>query len=533
MSAATLLAAPYRPALVPLPSDWPVWPELPRLEISIFPFGAVFSGDRLGLDVRTEFDPGGRALQVRLDKPGSLPIAEADFFLDGNEGDWEARLPWVWDTSGQAGWHTLFVNLAVPSAAANGVGSIPRQYPLRILPAARRSAGWRQATSACCDYYYLSGTESERDIAGLIAQTEQIYENLNARMGGASPKLAIVFLPRLYGQGGLVLQEGILSYMDRNITGTDFLVVLEHEMTHLFSAVFFQTDARPPLILQEGWAVYLTGGHYHSPEPLQERAAALIQTGNFAPLPDLADSFYSAQHEAAYIEAGAFVEFLAGRFGHERVLAMYRDPIRADSPGAALDSMLRRHFHLTLAECEAAWLESLRLLAPDPDQVRDVEFTLQMFDMLRSYQQLYDPGGFMFDLWLPDTSRARADRISADYLPSPAATESITLEILFQAARKAAGEGEWSRSREMLEAIGRILEAKQRRVPDPIAVSPLAEKYRRLVTAILRCGFEPLSIAFRGERAVAEIREPTSLEKEVQDWDNGNGGWVRAGGARC
>lgn len=328
--------------------------------------------------------------------------------------------------------------------------------------------------------------------------------------------MSLVFLPRLYGQGGLTIQEAVLSYMDRNYTGTELPVLLEHEMAHLYAVTFFPTGPRPPLILQEGWTVYLTGGHYRSGEPLQERAAVLVQSGRYIPLSDLADSFYSVQHETAYIEAVAFVEFLAGRFGDERVLAMFRERAAAGSPAAALDSMLRTHFQTTLAECEAAWLDGLRRITPDPDQVRDVEFTLEMFDALRRYQRLYDPGGSMADFWLPDLSRARAEQISADYLPPPGTADSITLETVFLAARTAADAREWDRARETMEAIERVLDATQRRAPDPISVSSLAGRYRSLVDAIRTAGDEPLRIELSENRADAETRDPTSLKKEVQ-----------------
>ena len=61
---------------------------------------------------------------------------------------------------------------------------------------------------------------------------------------GARTKLALVFLPRVYGQGGLAMQEGYLSYADRNYTGTDFPVVLEHEMIHLMTIARYGSGPR-------------------------------------------------------------------------------------------------------------------------------------------------------------------------------------------------------------------------------------------------------------------------------------------------
>jgi hypothetical protein len=262
---------------------------------------------------------------------------------------------------------------------------------------------------------------------------------------------------------------------------------------------------------------------------LQDRAAALLQSGRYLPLPELTDSFYAAQHEAAYIEAGAFVEFLAGRYGRERVWAMYRDAHNAGSLSAELDAMLREHFQASLAETEEAWLDSLRARTPDPETVRDVEFTLRFFDTLRRYQRANDPGAQMNDLWLPDLSRARAEQITADYLPSPATAESITLEVMFRAARKAAEDGAWAKAEETLSAVEEVMDARERRTPDPISVSQLSETYHALVNAILRAGDEPLSIELLEDCAVAETRDPGNLQKEVQRWDTANGYWARGG----
>ncbi len=531
MAAATLLAAPYRPNLVPLPADWP---DLPETEVSVFPSGAAYAGDRVGLYLSGDADPSGRQFLVRLDSPAGSPLAKADSFRNGYSGEWTVMLPWMWNTSGQAGWHTLFVYLAEDPAAAEGAGTPSFQYPVQILPEAlrpelRRNAKWQRAESGCCEYFFLSGTESERDIETLIAQTESIYEKLNGRMGGTSPKLSLLFLPRMYGQGGLAILEGILSYIDRNPTGADFSVVLEHEMAHLIAIARYGEGFRAPLLLQEGWAVYLTGGHYRSPEALQDRAAALLRLGKYTPLADLANSFYATQHEAAYIEAGAFVEYLAGRFGQERALEMFFDPVAANSPAASLDRMMGKHFQQTLDGCEEDWLEQLQTLAPDPGTEHDVEFTLAMLDTIRRYQRLFTPGSSMSDLWLPDPTRARSEQISADYLPSPATTVSITLEVMFLAARQSASEGRWARAWELLEAAERVLDAKQRRVPDPISVAAAAEEYRILVNVILRTGNEPLRIDMQGDQTVAETRDPKNLQKEVQHWHMIHGSWSRDG----
>ncbi|MGB7538739.1 MAG: hypothetical protein WBM17_09385 [Anaerolineales bacterium] len=539
---AIALAGPFRPQLARLPADWQA---LPGIAISVYPSETAYAGDWISVAAATQADPRGRKLQVRLDRTDGAPLAESPFFQNGNSLDWNARLTWVWDSSGGEGWHTLYVTLA--GDAALGAPS-PIRYPVRVLPAKerpalRQAAVWRQAKGTCCDYFYLSGTEAERDITELQAEAERIFESINPKMedrvparGGtttrvapADSKLNLVFLPRVYGQGGLAMQEGYISYADRNYTGTDFRVVLEHEMIHLLTIARYGDGPRAPLFFQEGWAVYLTGGHYRVPESLTEKAAALLALGKLAPLAEIADTFSTAQHEAAYIEAGAFVEYLAGRYGRERVTAMLFDPAGGESPAGAMDAMLRTHFGCMLAACEADWLAALRSKTPDPDTVRDVEFTMGMFDLIREYQREYAAGVSIYDLFLPDPARARAEQITADYSPPPASVDATALELMFLAARDAADRGEWARTRGLLAAIGEVLDAKARRAPDPAGESALAGRYRDLAAAVLREGGEPLWADLNGEEASVLSRDPATLEKEEQHWNFVHGSWARGG----
>jgi hypothetical protein len=519
--------------LAQLPADWP---ETPGITVSVYPSGAVYGGEWVSVAAATDTDPHGRKVQLRLDRADGAPLAETTFYFNNATLQWDARLAWVWNSAGGDGWHTLYITLAGDPA---GAAPAPVRYPVRVLPAAerpalRQNAGWRQTEGKCCDYFYLSGTEAQRDIAELQAMAEAISELIEAKMGGGAPardaqtaaKLNLVFLPRVYGQGGLVMQEGYISYADRNYTGTDFRVVLEHEMNHLVMNARSGSGLRAPLLFQEGWAVYLTGGHYRVPESLMERAAALLALGKYTPLPELADSFSAAQHEAAYIEAGAFMEYLAGRFGRARVAAMLFDPVGGEAPRRAMDAMLRAHCGCALDACEADWLAALRSKTPGSETVRDVEFTMDMFDLIREYQRAVTAGISMVNLFLPDPARARAEQITADFLPPPATPDAITLELMFLAARDAADGGDWALARELLAAIGEVLEAKARRVPDPAGESALAQRYRDLAAAVLDEGGEPLRIKMQGEEAAVSARNPATLAKEEQRWIFVHGSWA-------
>jgi hypothetical protein len=534
LAAAVFWAAPHRPEIRPLPVEWSGVTNDADIRLSLFPDGAIFDGDSLGLQALQDSLAGNPRLEIRMDTPGGSTLAEGGLPRSALGDFWLGQWPWIWNSAGEAGWHTLYVGQTLGSGPATGTGTAPirRQYPVQILPAGmrpalRQDAVWRSAEGTCCVLYYLTGTESERDLAGLIEMTGQAYRSITTQLLASQSKLTVVFLPRLYGQGGLADGEGILSYMDRNATGTDFPVVLTHEMVHLVAAANFPPGRTPPAFLSEGWAVYITGGHYRTPEPLSDRAAAVVQSGKYVPLTTLLDSFYSAQHEIAYIEAGAFVGFLVERFGWDRVYAMFRDPSGIQPPSAGLNSILEAHLQTSLDECELEWLAGLRARAPAPDQLRDVEFTAAFFDDLRRYQSLYTPGSNVSAMWIPDPATARSRGLTADYLPSPESDDAITMEIMFRAAQRHAGALDWSGAREILDAIERVLEAKQRRAPDPVYASPLADQYRRLVRAVLRGGFEPVDIVPGSGRADVTVRPIGGLEKGAQAWKITGGTWSR------
>ena len=92
--------------------------------------------------------------------------------------------------------------------------------------------------------------------------------------------------------------------------------------------------------------------------------------------------------------------------------------------------------------------------------------------------------------------------------------------------------GEWVLARNLLAAVGLVLDAKARRAPDPAGASALAERYRDLTAAVLGEGGEPLRIEFSGDEAAVLTRNPATLEKERQRWIFVHGNWARSGQIR-
>ena len=121
------------------------------------------------------------------------------------------------------------------------------------------------------------------------------------------------------------------------------------------------------------------------------------------------------------------------------------------------------------------------------------------------------------------------EQITADLPFPPEEADTIAIELMFLAARRAADIGEWEAAQGMLEAAGEVLAAKARRAPDPIGASETAGRYRALVEAVMRRGGEPLRIDLSGDAALVETRDPENLLKEEQRWAFIHGSWARSG----
>jgi hypothetical protein len=187
-----------------------------------------------------------------------------------------------------------------------------------------------------------------------------------------------------------------------------------------------------PVLLVEGLAVYLSGGHF-KPELLVPRAAALLALDWYIPLEKLLVDFYPAQHEIGYLQAGSLVAYMVERWGWGAFSDFYRnihpDP---DEKGqlAALDLALLRHFGLTFAQLERDYREMLRSQKITADVVEDVRLTVEFYNTVRRYQRLLDPSAFYQTPWLLDGPEMRRRGVVADYLRHPSGAANVTIETL-------------------------------------------------------------------------------------------------------
>jgi hypothetical protein len=445
-------------AISPLPAGTPepTATASPDFTVIYHPDGPLYVGDQVSIEVISPsgFDTKDKSMRVSL---GEKSLGEASFDPFGIGGRIQATFYWIWDTRGlAAGSHSLTFSV-LP-------GGKTWQENVTLLPAAdvpfpEPNAHWETVATSCCEVYYVSGTDAARDIEKLKSMLETQAADVERRLGTKleSKKIPITFLPRVLGHGGFASDTISVSYLDQNYAGSSTAQVVHHEMVHWFDAQL-GGDLRPT-ILVEGLAVYLSDGHFKV-EPILPRAAALLDLDWYIPLRDLANTFYTSQHEIGYMEGAAFIGYLVQTYGWERFNTFYRDihPAQSGFQADALDAALKVHFDLTLAEMEQKFLAFLHQQPVDDSIRTDMRLTVTFYDTVRRYQRTLDPSAYFLTAWLVDGATMRERDIVADYLRHPGSTVNWQIESLLVSADTHLRAGNYSACETNLRAITLLLD---------------------------------------------------------------------------
>ena len=399
----------------------------PLLIVITHPDGPLFVGDQVSFEVLAPTLGGGNATGVTVSINGQ-DLGGAGFAPYGLGGRQEATLWWVWNTKGLvAGDFTLTFTLQPEN---NSETVIIKLHPAGQVPAPEPTAAWATTTTVCCTIYYITGTAAERDLSTLSQEADQQSEAVAAQMGTTLPsRIDLVLMPRVVGQGGFTWGGIYISYLDRNYLGSDMPILFHHEFVHYYDALL--GGSYLPSMLQEGLAVYLTGGHF-KPEPLLPRAAALFDLDWYIPLTKLADDFYHQQHDIGYLEAGALVEYLVQTYGWKAFNQFYRAiPAPKDqTDSSVIDSSLKATLGITFEDLETGLLKTLRSQAVS-DQVRtDLRVAVDFFNTARRYQAALDPSAYFLTAWLPNGADMRQRGIVADLLRHPDSWKNRMVESL-------------------------------------------------------------------------------------------------------
>lgn len=418
------------------------------------PDGPLYVGDRVSIEVLRppSFASGDQNIRVSL---GGKELGKTDFGPFGIGGRQQATFYWVWDTHGlDSGPYTLtFSVLPVGPTWTETVSLLPTAE----VPAPEPDAHWETAETAYCAIHYISGTDAARDIETLKTMADAQAADVEQRVGVKfEGKIPLTFLPRVLGQGGFTSTGIYVSYLDQNYAGSTATQVVHHEMVHWLDA---QIGAKARLsMLQEGLAVYFSDGHFKI-EPVPARAAALIQLGWYIPLRELVDTFYSAQHETGYIEAGALTGYMIKTYGWEKYDSFYRDLNPLGGPNAGvLNAALEAHFNLSLDQLETnftAWLHQQTFTEND---LTDVRLTIAFYDAVRRYQQVLDPSAYFMTAWLPNGDDMRQRGIVADYLRHPVSTVDHQIESLLVSGDASLRAGDYKTSELDIRIVNMLLD---------------------------------------------------------------------------
>ncbi|MFA5873693.1 MAG: hypothetical protein WC832_06980 [Anaerolineales bacterium] len=404
-------------------------PVRPAEQITVIPHpdGLLYVGDQVSFEVLIPAATGDKTGSIEVTFDGQ-ELGSAGIAPYGIGGRNQATLWWVWNTRDlKPGSYTLTFTRLPDNTTWTETFSL---HPADLVPSPEPNAHWVSTATVCCNLYYITGTATERDIATLSQEADQQSAAVSAQMGSSlNERIDIIFMSRVVGQGGFTLSGIYTSYLDDNYIGNDMSILFHHEFVHYYDSALGGNYL--PSMLQEGLAVYLTGGHF-KPEPLGPRAAALLALGWYIPLTTITNDFYNQQHDISYLEAGALVQYLVETYGWGAFNEFYRTIPAPENRtvSAVMDNALQDHFGISLADLETAYLASLQSQPVTGDVGTDLQLTVTFFDTVRRYQEVLDPSAYFLTAWLPDSSVMCQRGIVADFLRHPEGWENRLFESL-------------------------------------------------------------------------------------------------------
>ena len=496
--------------------------------VLLHPDGGLYAGDQVSFEVIVfpQDEARGTTSQVIVYGPDGSRLGSAGFGPYGLGQRQEALLLWAWDTRGlSAGDYPLSFTLEPGGQVWTETVTL---LPQEALPWPEPQAHWAIAHSRCCVINYITGTAVERDMPVLLHQADDQAREAVQRMGiDFTAPITITLLSRVLGHGGFATQEIDITYLDRNYAGSNFGLVLHHEMIHILDGRL-GGEYRPSLFV-EGLAVYQSGGHF-KPEPLMPRAAALLPSetglGRYIPLAELADNFYLSQHEIGYLEGAALIEYMVNTWGWEGFSSFYRDmhPAKDNSQATAIDTALQQHFQLTFAELEAKFIDALGRIPVTTVLRDDLRLTVGYFDTVRRYQKILDPSAYFATAWLVDAGAMRSRGIVADYVRHPAGAENQALEVMLSNTFIELGLGQYDQVDHVLSAVNAVLDAVQRGDSHPFAVNAQAADYFAITQVLSQAGYETQYLDLGVDTAQARVTAGSAELVELS-LERGDAGW--------
>jgi len=476
---------------LPTPTPLPVGPGLELGGVRFFPW-PLYPGDWVSVtvDPRVPIDVAGpMTLTWTLD---DKDVLMAPVVPDGLDARLQARFYWAWQVPETTSVIPLTFTLSLPldvfdpDLADNTLVVSVEPRPMAAFHEPEPEARWMSIEQSGVRLHYLTGAAAERDLETVTAEVTAAYADVSARFGfGAEgDPLDIYLLDRVIGQGGYASWDWVaITYTDRQYSPVNLGMVLRHELTHRLDAALGCHAA--PSVVREGLAVYVSGGHYW-PGSLVEDAAALRVSPHYIPLSQLADDFYTYQHEVSYREAGAFISYIVDHFAWEGLETFCRATLEGEweSASAQLSAGLLALGEADWQTFEQTWEVWLDAQTVSSETQKLLEVELHLMETLRAYQLVYDPGAHFLEGILFSPQDGAHWNITADFVRRPRETEAVALELLLVMAQEAIDTG-------AIDAVDRPLAAVEDVLANGFPQHGLAADAYAIVSAAAVQGYEP------------------------------------------
>jgi hypothetical protein len=527
---ATGTTVPATPTVKPKATDTavPVDLSISAENVQLYPVPFIVSGDLVTFQVLPHVPDEVTVSDVAVDIFIDNQIISAGTLSSRNwAGQGEGIFKWVWDTNNLFGDHTIRVVLDGEDLIQDGDENQENNEatftvnvrPVGDRPLEERDATWVTAETDCCTVTIITRTAAYRDLPQLLDAVEFAVSQAAIRIQEEPDhKINVFFIDKTFGQGGFAGEEMTVTYADRPYSGGNLHELLVHEAVHVIDRQFAPQRIK---FLAEGVAVWASGGHYKA-EDLNQRSAALLETGQYIPLSNLVDDFYPAQHEIGYLQAGAFVTYLVDQFGWPTFREFYTDTSADDAPteAASLDLNLQTYYGSSLAEMEAEWLDFVRTIPVDETEVTDLEITIRYYEVMRRYQKIYDPTAHFLEAWLPSPLEVQKQGNPADLIRHPKAEINVTLEVMLHNAEDALMERDYIRANVLLNSIEQILDG------DGAFADPLSSSYLAIVQITNAFGYEAQDIDLRGDAATVLATTASGNRLTELNLGRKRGDWV-------
>jgi hypothetical protein len=503
-----------------------------RLEadsVYIYPVPQLYAGDlatfQVIANVPNHIAPNAVDVHIYV---GDSRLVDATLNWRNLGGDVVGLYTWIWDTTAQAGDHTVTIlldpddkiQIGDENPDNNQVTFSLTVAPVTLLSSLEREQQWLTVNNICCNVHVVTHTAAHRDIEYLAELVDDAFSQASIRLEEAPQRrFDVFFIDRVIGQGGYAGGSMVISYLDRDYAGTSLYEVLLHEAVHLIDRQFAPKRIN---FLAEGVAVWAAGGHY-KPEDIDGRTAALLQADLYIPIDhEFINDFYNIQHEIGYLQAASFVNYLINNYGWTAVRAFYTDvtPESAPTLGEAVDSNLQRHFGKTLAQTEKEWLDHLRRQRPDRSTLADLQTTIRFYEVMRYYQRVHDPTAYFLTAWLPPAEEAQQRGLTADLTRKPRAEINIILETILHSARASLLDGEYNRANVLLDSVVRVLDN------GGAIMDPLASHYQRIIQVTGARGYEAKQIEISGTEATVMARPAGKVTLVQLNLTLNNQSWI-------